>query len=109
MMSTTPSIVADYYGLKAYGGNYGIVYTGWGLSLVIGPTIASYSKKSVLDKIAAGVPGVDLSQSYHLAYYSAIGLIAVSAVLAFLVKKPKFKQSQVIDDFVLAPEDRLPE
>ena len=109
VMSTTPSIVADYYGLKSYGGNYGIVYTGWGLSLIIGPTIASFSKKSVMDKIAAGVPGVDLTQSYHFAYYSAIGLIAISAILAFSLKKPKFKQSEVTDGFVLAPEDRLPE
>ena len=44
VMSTTPSIVADYYGLKAYGANYGVIYTGWGLSLVIGPQIAAWKR-----------------------------------------------------------------
>ena len=105
VMSTTPSIVADYWGLKAYGANYAVVYTGWGLSLMIGPNISSWSKKQVMSQIAQGVPGVDISQSYHLAYYSAVGLIAISAVLVFLVKKPKFKQSEIIDDYVLSPEE----
>ena len=99
VMSTTPSIVADYWGLKSYGANYGVVYTGWGLSLIIGPTIAQFSKKYVIDN------GLPATQSYHIAYYAAIGLIAISFVLAYLVKKPKFKQSEVIDDYILSPEE----
>ena len=99
VMSTTPSLVADYWGLKAYGANYAIVYTGWGLSLMIGPNISSWSKKQVL------LSGADISTSYHFAYYAAIGLIAISAVLVYLVKKPKFKQSEVIDDYILSPEE----
>ena len=98
-MSTTPSLVADYWGLKAYGANYAIVYTGWGLSLMIGPNISSWSKKQVM------LSGADISTSYHFAYYAAIGLIAISAVLVYLVKKPKFKQSEVIDDYILSPEE----
>ena len=105
VMSTTPSLVADYWGLKSYGANYGVVYTGWGLSLIIGPTIAQFSKKHVLEGIKNGVPGVDMTQSYHIAYYAAIGLIAISFVLAYLVKKPKFKQSEVVDDYILSPEE----
>jgi len=105
VMSTTPSLVADYWGLKSYGANYGVVYTGWGLSLIIGPTIAQFSKKYVLEGIKNGVPGVDMTQSYHIAYYAAIGLIAISFVLAYLVKKPKFKQSEVVDDYILSPEE----
>lgn len=95
VMSTTPSIVADYYGLKAYGANYGVVYTGWGLSLVIGPQIAAWSKAN------AASP----QESYFAAYHAAIGLIAVSLVLAFLVKKPKFRQEDVIDDYILGPNE----
>ena len=99
VMSTTPSIVADYWGLKSYGANYGVVYTGWGLSLIIGPTIAQFSKKYVIDN------GLPLTQSYHIAYKAAIGLIVVSFILAYLVKKPKFIQSEVIDDYILSPEE----
>lgn len=95
VMSTTPSIVADYFGLKAYGANYGVVYTGWGLSLIIGPQIAAYSKK------IAAAP----NESYFFAYHAAIGLIAISLVLAFLVKKPKFRQEDVIDDYILGPDE----
>lgn len=91
VMSTTPSIVADYFGLKAYGGNYGIVYTGWGLSLVIGPTISSFSKK--------------LNGNYDFAYQAAIVLVLISLVIVYFLKKPKFRQEDVIDDFILAPED----
>ena len=98
VMSTTPSLVADYFGLKAYGANYGVVYTGWGASLIIGPQIAAYSKKLAL---AAGNP----QESYFFAYHAAIVLIAISFVLAFLVKKPKFRQEDVIDDYILGPDE----
>jgi len=98
VMSTTPSLVADYFGLKAYGANYGVVYTGWGLSLVIGPQIAAYSKKLALE---ANTP----QESYFFAYHAAIVLIAISLVLAILVKKPKFRQEDVIDDYILGPDE----
>jgi hypothetical protein len=32
-------------------------------------------------------------------------LIAISLVLAFLVKKPKFRQEDVIDDYILGPDE----
>ena len=98
VMRTTPSIVADYFGLKAYGANYGVVYTGWGASLIIGPQIAAYSKKLALE---AGTP----QESYFFAYHAAIVLIVISLVLAFLVKKPKFRQEDVIDDYILGPDE----
>jgi len=98
VMSTTPSLVADYFGLKAYGANYGVVYTGWGASLIIGPQIAAYSKKLAL---ADGNP----QESYFFAYHAAIALIAISLVLAVLVKKPKFRQEDVIDDYILGPDE----
>ena len=98
VMSTTPSIVADYFGLKAYGANYGVVYTGWGASLIIGPQIAAYSNKLAE---ANNAPG----EAYFFAYHAAIVLIAISFVLAFLVKKPKFRQEDVIDDYILGPDE----
>ena len=98
VMSTTPSLVADYFGLKAYGANYGVVYTGWGASLIIGPQIAAYSKKLALE---ANTP----QESYFFAYHAAIVLIAISLVLAILVKKPKFRQEDVIDDYILGPDE----
>ncbi len=82
-LSVTPSIVADYFGLKNYGANYGLVYYGWGISLIIGPQISS----SV--KAATG--------SYTYAYYAAIVLILISVVLVAFLKKPTFKPEEIVD------------
>jgi MFS transporter, OFA family, oxalate/formate antiporter len=83
-LAVTPSIVADYFGLKAYGANYGFVFYGWGISLLLGPQIGS----SVL--AATG--------SYVGAYVAAIGLLAVSLTLVVLLRQPSFTPDQVIDD-----------
>lgn len=93
-LSVTPSIVADYFGLKAYGANYGLVYYGWGFSLIIGPQVSS----SV--KAATG--------EYTLAYYIAVVLIAISAFLVFLLKKPVFRPDQIIDDVPVAGVAAIP-
>lgn len=90
-LAVTPSIVADYFGLKAYGAVYGFVFFGWGLSLLIGPQIGS----SVL--AATG--------SYIGAYYIALGLLTVSLLLVALLRQPRFAPEQVLDggSHVVAP------
>ncbi len=82
-LAVTPSIVADYFGLKAYGANYGFVFFGWGISLLLGPQIGS----SVL--AATG--------SYIGAYQAAIGLLAISMLLVFLLRQPHFASAVVLD------------
>lgn len=82
-LAVTPSLVADYFGLRAYGAVYGFVYLGWGLSLVIGPTIGSVVLAS--------------TGAYVGAYYAAMGLLAVSAVLVVLLEPPRFRSSEIID------------
>lgn len=91
-LSVTPSIVADYFGLKQYGANYGVVYYGWGLSLVIGPQLTA-----VVYSEATG---------YINAYYWAVGLIAVSALLVATLKKPTFLPHQIIDDVAAVEEEK---
>ena len=82
-LSVTPTIVADYFGLKNYGANYGLVYYGWGFSLIIGPTV------SQLVKAKTG--------NYDYAYLIAVGLIIISAVMVSLLKHPKFKPEEIVD------------
>ena len=82
-LAVTPSIVADYFGLKAYGANYGFVFYGWGISLLLGPQIGS----SVL--AATG--------SYIGAYYAAIGLLLVSLLLVTLLRQPRFADEKILD------------
>ncbi|MFP4235179.1 MAG: OFA family MFS transporter [Nitriliruptoraceae bacterium] len=83
VLAVIPSLVADYFGLQAYGANYGFIFLGWGLSLVIGPTIGSV----VLEATGA----------YVGTYYAAMGLLAVSAYLVVRLEPPRFDPIQIID------------
>lgn len=70
-----PATVADYWGSKNFGLNYGILFTAWGLGGVFGPLLAG--------RIA------DVSGSYTLAYYIAAGLMLAAAALTTITKKPE--------------------
>ncbi|MFO7779546.1 MAG: MFS transporter [Nitriliruptoraceae bacterium] len=83
VLAVIPSLVADYFGLQAYGANYGFMFLGWGLSLVIGPTIGS---------VVLGATG-----AYVGTYYAAMGLLAVSAYLVVKLEPPTFDPSEIID------------
>lgn len=72
LLAVFPSIVADYYGLKNYGGNYGILYTAWGISGFVGPVLAAIA--------------VDLTGTYTMAYSICAVMLAVAVVLSFVTK-----------------------
>ncbi|MCK5762482.1 MAG: MFS transporter, partial [Clostridiales bacterium] len=88
LLSLFPSVVADYYGVKNFGGNYGILYTAWGFSGIIGPIIAGIV--------------VDATGTYTIAYLISAGLLGVALVLSFLTK-PLGNSSEV----ELVEEDEL--
>jgi len=69
-----PSITKDFYGLKNFGINYGLVFTAWG----IGSTMALVAGK-IYDKY----------QKFDYALYLAGVLLIVTVVLSFAVKKPE--------------------
>ncbi len=73
-LSLFPSITKDYYGLKHFGMNYGLVFTAWGvggfmLALVAGQLY-------------------DMYDSFAFAYYGAAGLLILAAICTFIVKQP---------------------
>ena len=72
LLSLFPSVISDFYGVKNFGGNYGVLYTAWGVAGTIGPIIAGI----VVDKTGA----------YNLAYIISAGLLFIALVLAFLTK-----------------------
>ncbi len=88
LLSLFPSVVADYYGVKNFGGNYGILYTAWGFSGIIGPIIAGIV--------------VDATGTYTIAYLISAGLLGVALMLSFLTK-PLSASSEV----ELVEEDEL--
>jgi len=69
-----PSITKDYYGLKNFGVNYGLVFTAWGVG---GCTLSILAGKMY-----------DWHHSFDFAYYGAAGLLLVAAVVTLLVKPP---------------------
>ena len=69
-----PSITKDYFGLKNFGMNYGLVFTAWG----VGGFMLSLGAGE-LHKI---------HNTLAIAYYGAAGLLALAAVVTLLVKPP---------------------
>jgi MFS transporter, OFA family, oxalate/formate antiporter len=62
MLTVFPSVTADYYGMRNFGFNYGIVFTAWGIGGVLGPLLGGIVR--------------DLTGTYILSY-------GVSAILSF--------------------------
>lgn len=73
-LSLFPSITKDFYGLKNFGVNYGLVFTSWGVG------------GFMLAKLA-GVMYVK-HQTFSIAYYGASALLILAAVMLFFVKPP---------------------
>ncbi len=65
-----PSATKDYFGLKGFGLNYGIMFTAWGVGGLILPRIAGMIK--------------DATGKEELAFYIAGGLMLLAAVLTFV-------------------------
>jgi len=75
LLSVFPSLTADYFGLKGYGANYGLVYLGWGLSGALGPVIASMS--------------FDSTGSFTNAYMISAAMLVAATAIAFMTKAPR--------------------
>lgn len=72
LLAVFPSVMADLYGLKNFGTNYGILYTAWGIGGFIGPVLAGWS--------------VDTLGSYNHAYSLCAVLVLAAALLLFLIR-----------------------
>ena len=87
-MALFPAVTADFYGCKYYGGNYGIIYLGWGAAAIVGGWIGT---------------AFNLQTSFYL----AAGLSAVSVVLALTTKRPETatdpREAEVPSGILLTP------
>lgn len=70
-----PSLTKDYYGLKNFGMNYGLVFTAWGVG---GFMLAFLAGKMY-----------DIHKTFAIAYYGASILLVLAAICVFLVKPPQ--------------------
>ncbi|EGQ7642882.1 OFA family MFS transporter [Vibrio cholerae] len=72
LLAVFPSITAEFYGLKNYGTNYGVLYTSWGIGGAIGAAVVGYSMTH--------------SGGYSLAYTISAAMMAVCILLALITK-----------------------
>jgi OFA family oxalate/formate antiporter-like MFS transporter len=72
-----PSLTKDFYGLKNFGVNYGLVFTSWGVG---GFMLAFLAGKMY-----------DIHKSFSYAYYGACILLVLAAITVFALKPPHRK------------------
>jgi OFA family oxalate/formate antiporter-like MFS transporter len=73
-LSLFPSITSDYYGMKNFGLNYGIIFSAWGVGGFCMPILAGAIK--------------DATGSYTNAFYVAAVMCVIAALTSFIVKPP---------------------
>jgi OFA family oxalate/formate antiporter-like MFS transporter len=73
-----PSITKDFFGLKNFGVNYGLVFTAWGAG-------------SILALVAGKM--YDLYGKFDYALYLSGSLLVITLVLSLIVKKPEVKSA----------------
>ncbi len=83
-----PSITKDYYGLKNFGVNYGLVFTAWGVGGFLFALLQGYL--------------YDAYKTFAYSCYAAAGFLVLAAVMTFAVKPPAVVHEP-------AAEEALPE
>jgi MFS transporter, OFA family, oxalate/formate antiporter len=73
-LSLLPSVIKDYYGLKNFGVNYGLVFTAWGLG------------GFTLSLLAGAV--FDRTHSFTFAYYGSAVMLVVATAATLLLTPP---------------------
>ena len=91
-----PSITKDFFGLKNFGMNYGLVFTAWGIG---GYVLAQFAARVFDGKIVESWEG-----SYKFAFYTSAALLVGAAVLTFVLRAPTHEEAaETIEDAAPAP------
>ena len=87
-LSVFPSITKDFYGLKNFGVNYGLVFTAWGVGSIVLTQISGRVYDATL--VAAKASGAaQPAGNFNLAYTIAAVLLVVASALTFTMRPPK--------------------
>jgi MFS transporter, OFA family, oxalate/formate antiporter len=78
-LSVFASTVADFYGTKNLGLNYGVLFTAWGAAGIIGPAIAA----RVFDRFG----------DYRYAFFTAAALAIVALISLSMVRTPSVSEA----------------
>jgi MFS transporter, OFA family, oxalate/formate antiporter len=85
-LAVTPSLVADFYGDGSIGGNYGLVFTAWGLC---GFLVPGYFESLLDHARAAG----NLAGGYHETYWTLAAFGVAAGCIATLLRAPRDARS----------------
>lgn len=86
-----PSVTKDYYGLKNFGVNYGLVFTAWG----VGGFMLALLAGRVFDQ----------SGSFNFAYYFSAALLLAAAVMTLILKPPHHTEAEVVGEPLVSPHE----
>lgn len=79
-LSVFPSVAKDYFGLKNFGLNYGLIFTAWGVGGILGPILSGWI--------------YDHSHNFHNAYLTAAICLLFAAALTFVTNPPQAKLAE---------------
>ena len=75
-----PAFAKDYYGLKNFGVNYGLIFTSWGVGGFMLAKLAGWVYDGALVESWKG--------SYDFAFYTSATLLVLAAAVVFFMKAP---------------------
>jgi len=75
--SVIPTTVSDFWGTRHAGTNYGAIFTAWGFSGILGPTIGGV----LFDKY----------RNYGIAFYTAAALSVVALICVLAARRPSIR------------------
>ncbi|MBP2628058.1 MAG: major facilitator family transporter [Firmicutes bacterium] len=81
-----PLTIADFYGTKNLGSNYGMLFTAWGSAALLGPVIAGLA--------------VDMTGTYSIAYTISAALLFGAFLLSMSIKEQR-EQEVIIGEITL--------
>ncbi len=81
VFSVFPAAVLDFYGVKHFGSNYGLIMTAWGTGGIIGPMTAA----AIFDSTGR----------YNMAYYIASGLLLMAMAITFSFRNSHSRTSAI--------------
>jgi len=93
MLTLFPATTVDYFGVKNFGINYGMVITAWGIGGVFGPLLGGTVR--------------DLTGTYALSYIVSGVLSAAGAVMTLFTKAPAMQRiAQTVSTLASEPEPK---
>ncbi len=93
MLSIFPATTADYFGMKNFGVNYGMMLTAWGVGGVFGPLMGGIVR--------------DVTGTYAIGYAVSAVLSAVGAFMALKTKAPKVRAAPEKKDYFGASQETV--